>query len=89
MGDFRVTRATKTQHHHEHIIEVGTDTWTRSVPTVIGLIRAGDTFYTFEGGKRAEIRIRRRGSVEYLQTEADGVLTNNLLDLPPCIVAAA
>ena len=47
------------------------------------------TFYTEEGGKRANVRIGRHRTSdglthEYLTTEADGLPPNALLALPDC-----
>jgi hypothetical protein len=89
MGDFQVTRSTRTLDHHEHITELGTDTWTRTVAGIISLIEKGDTFYTLVNGHRAEILPRQGAHRKYVQTKADGVWSNNLLALQPCIVAAA
>lgn len=58
--------------------------WTRTKEEAIELIESKkNAFYTFEGGKRAEIAVVD-GPPKYLRTYADGKWTNNLLALPPC-----
>ncbi len=41
-------------------------------------------FHTYAGGKTAWLVVRKGVKSEYVQTEADGKLTNNLLSLPEC-----
>jgi hypothetical protein len=43
-----------------------------------------DTFFTFVGGKRADIGIVNGPNGEYLRTHADGYWNDNLLALPEC-----
>jgi len=43
-----------------------------------------DTFYTLVDGERANIEVAMRGHVEYLKTERDKEIPNNLLSLSPC-----
>jgi hypothetical protein len=68
--------------------------WQENEDIAIIQIRGGThTYYTMEGGKRANVRIGKhttdKGTPkerahEYLTTEADGYPPNNLLSLPDC-----
>lgn len=89
--DIRIKYADKTANHPEHITHLGDDSGRETVSQIVKWIENGThTFYTFENGKRANIRVMRVGFVRvWLQTFADGEPTNNLLMLPPCRVRAA
>lgn len=70
---------------HEHITHLGGDDWRWTRDQVVASIEAGtNTFYTFAGGKRADVLVREGPSGKYVQTRADGVWSNNLLSLPEC-----
>ena len=89
MHSIHITRVSKSGHHHEHITELGTNAVTFTQGQVIILIETKQaTFYTSEGGHVAAILVRTNGTRKYVQTWADGYWQNNLLSLPPCIVAA-
>ncbi|MBK7162666.1 MAG: DUF3892 domain-containing protein [Sphingomonadales bacterium] len=53
---------------------------------MISWIKDGHTFWTYVGGRRADIVIKNHPATgrEYLTTEADGFPPNNLLMLPRC-----
>jgi hypothetical protein len=87
MADRRVTCVTKFNRvsQHEAITHLGGYGWKLSRLDVVQRIEARlDTFYTFEGGKRADIAVREGPHGKYLQTHADGYWNNNLLSLPEC-----
>ena len=88
MADVQVTciRKPHPQSPHEHITHLGGVNWHLPRPDVIRRIENKiDTFYTFEGGKRANVLVRREpGKDPYVQTAADGYWTNNLLELNEC-----
>ncbi len=91
MADVQVMCVNKPNRYstHEAITHLGGTAeggWRMAVTSVINTIRSGtNTFYTLVNGKRANIRIVRGTSGrEHVQTEADGRLTNNLLELPEC-----
>ena len=57
--------------------------WTRE--QVIASIKSKtNTFYTYVGGKRADIGVVNGPNGEYLRTYADGFWNDNLLALPEC-----
>jgi hypothetical protein len=92
MADVRVTCINKQDRasSHEHITHLGNPTsgwrWTRE--QVIASIDAGsNTFFTIDPitGRRADIRVVRiAGRSPYVQTFADGIWTDNLLQLTEC-----
>ena len=84
MSDVQVTCVLKNGSNHESITHLGGTGWRWTKQQVIESIRAGtNTFYTYEGGKRADVRVVE-GNPPYVQTVADGRYTNNLLALPSC-----
>jgi hypothetical protein len=94
MADIEVKCITKPnlESKHEHITHVGNPAsappwrWTRAA--VIAQIDAKtNTFHTVDPKtkKKAYIKVVRvPGRDPYIQTEADGILTDNLLHLPQC-----
>jgi Protein of unknown function (DUF3892) len=81
----RVTCVDKQSHDHEGITHLGGSGWHETRAQVVRDIEGGSyDYYTFEGGKRAEVKVRTRGGVKYVQTQADGVWTDNLLALGSC-----
>ena len=90
MADYQVTCVTKPDRYseHEHITRLGGPAgggWTLTTQDVISLIKRGtDTFYTWDGKKRADIAVNSRNGREYVQTYADRDWTNNLLALDAC-----
>ena len=49
-----------------------------------GLLSSAFTLFTFEAGSYAEVQVMENGHLQWLQTVADGVPTNNLSRLPRC-----
>lgn len=87
MADVRVTCINKQprQNPYEGISHLGGPGWRWTRQQVITSINAGtNTFYTLEGGKRAEIGVVNGPSGPYLRTYADGQWNDNLLALPEC-----
>lgn len=89
MADVRVTCINKTPRDDTHhgITHLGGTGWKWTRQQVIDSINSrSNTFYTFEGGKRADVAVVKGTplSGDYLQTHADGQWTNNLLALPEC-----
>lgn len=87
MADIRVTCINKMprMNTHEGITHLGSagQRWTRQ--QVIDWIKAGtNTFYTFEGGKRANVGVVDGPNGPYVRTHADGQWNDNLLALPEC-----
>lgn len=83
----RVTCVDKGKHEHPHegITHLGGSGWRETRQEVIRQIDAGEyEFYTFEQGTKAMVKVRTREGVEYVQTQADGKWTDNLLALPSC-----
>ncbi|OLR95574.1 DUF3892 domain-containing protein [Actinokineospora bangkokensis] len=72
---------------HEHIDSVrGTDTVsgqteTYTVARMVSYIENGGEAYTEAEGRRATIYVRQNGGRKFIQTKADGVWSNNLLNL--------
>jgi hypothetical protein len=86
MATTRIQYVDKTKHGHEHITYLGSDTqrWSRR-EVVRQIEKDGALFYTFEGGKMAWLEVVSPAyGDKYVRTRADGVLTDNLLHLPPC-----
>jgi hypothetical protein len=91
MADRRVTcvkrLVVEIPDKHAGITHLGGENWLLSRGEVIKAINSGtDSFYTLEDGKRAEIRVRSGipPYPDFVQTDADGRWTNNLLALPDC-----
>ncbi|TMB87181.1 MAG: DUF3892 domain-containing protein [Chloroflexi bacterium] len=88
MADVRVTCINKQPRYnpHEGITHLGGGTtwkWTRE--QVIASIEAKtNTFYTLEGGKRADVGVVTGPNGKYVRTHADGQWNDNLLSLPEC-----
>lgn len=70
---------------HEAITRLGGPGWNLTRQQVVAAIKDGDTYFTNDGVKLAILEVRTSASgIEYVQTRADGRLTNNLLELPSC-----
>src|SRR5580692_3722001 len=94
MADVIVTCVNKLDRasRHEHITHLGNPNtpqggwrWTREA--VIASIQAGtNTFFTRDPstGKRADVRIVQGENGSYLRSFADGIPTDNLLNLNEC-----
>lgn len=87
MAHAQIKYVTRAGRDHESITHVGGDTWTWDVAKVIDSInQKTNTFYVQADGKQAAVGVYAKN---HLRTHADGKWANNLLSLPPCIVAAA
>jgi hypothetical protein len=87
MADVQVTCINKVPRDDTHhgITHLGGATWKWTRQQVIDSIKARtNTFFTFVGGKRADVAVNRNERGEFLQTKADGYWNNNLLALPEC-----
>lgn len=87
MSDVRVTCVDRTSVNgsHEGITHLGGSQWYWTRAQVIQSIEAGtNTFYTYEGNKRAEVAVVNGPSGKYLRTHRDGAWTDNLLALNAC-----
>jgi hypothetical protein len=87
MADVQVTCINKLPRNntHEGITHLGNSTgkWTRQ--SVINWIETNaHTFFTFVGGKRAEVGVVDGPNGKYVRTHADGYYNDNLLALPEC-----
>jgi hypothetical protein len=88
MSDIQVTCINKTPRSDTHhgITNLGGMGWRWTRQQVITAIEDGThTFYTFGGGRRADIGVRAEpNGTKFVQTYADGIWTNNLLALDEC-----
>jgi hypothetical protein len=89
MADVQVTCINKQPRDdpHEGITHLGNPAanwrWTRQ--QVIDSINSGtNTFFTFVGGKRANIAVVNGPNGQYVRTHADGQWNDNLLALSEC-----
>jgi hypothetical protein len=80
------------RHTHEHITDIGNNDspspWKISRESAVRRIDGGkEAFYTFNTFRTQKVYlhvVRPPGRPAYVQTEADGILSDNLLSLPPC-----
>lgn len=87
MADVQVTCINKQprDNPHEGITHLGGATWRWTRQQVIESIKAKtNTFFTFVGGKRAEVAVVNGPNGEYLRTHADSYWNDNLLALREC-----
>ena len=87
MPDVRIKCINKQprENPHEGITHLGGDGWHWTRQQVVDSINTRtNTFYTFEGGTRADVAVVHGPRGDYVQTQADGKWTNNLLALPEC-----
>ena len=88
MADVQVRCINKQPRNdpHEGITHLGGDQlkWTRQ--QVITSIEAKtNTFFTYVGGKRADVGVVNGPNGKYVRTYADGKWNDNLLALPECL----
>lgn len=89
MADVLVTCVDRGENGstEEGITHLGGPGWRWTRAQVIDSIEARtNTFYTFVEGKRADIGVRQGPNGKYVQTNADGRWTNNLLALNACSI---
>ena len=92
MNEFRVTcviRSPADSPNHRHITHIGgAGGWTLSKNVVVSRIDAGsEAYFTVDKatGKKAYIKVvRESGQEPYIRTIADGLWSNNLVELPSC-----
>jgi hypothetical protein len=91
MADLQVTCVNKPDRlsTHEAITYLGGYGWRWTRQQVVDAIKARtSTFYTYVGGKRADIEARvSPNGTEYIQSHADGYWNNNLLALKECPIS--
>jgi hypothetical protein len=88
LADARVTCINKQprQNPYEGITHLGGQGWRWTRQQVIESINGGtNTFYTFVGGRRANVAVVNGPNGPYLRTHADGVWNDNLLALAECL----
>lgn len=88
MADVRVRCINKQPRNDTHhgITHLGGDGWKWPREDVVRSIEAGtNTFYTLEGGNRADVAVRDGQHGKYVQTHADGKWNDNLLALRECV----
>jgi len=87
MADVQVTCINKQprQNPHEGITHVGGSGWRWTTQQVIDSINGKtNTFFTFVGGRRADVGVVNGPNGQYLRTHADGQWNDNLLALSEC-----
>ncbi|HEY8686132.1 MAG TPA: DUF3892 domain-containing protein [Chloroflexota bacterium] len=87
MADVQVTCINKSDRasSHEGITHLGGPGWRWTRLQVIASIDAKtNTFYTFVGGRRAEVGVVDGPSGRYVRTYADAYYNNDLLALGEC-----
>ena len=71
---------------HEGITHLGGQGWKWTREQVVQSIEAKtNTFFTLEGGRRAEIGVVDGKHGKYVRTRADGQWNDNLLSLVECV----
>jgi hypothetical protein len=87
MADVQITCINKQprDNPHEGITHLGGSTWKWTRQQVVDSIKSkSNTFYTFVGGKRAEVGVVNGPNGDYVRTHADGYWNDNLLALSEC-----
>lgn len=88
MADVQVKCINKRdrQSTHEGITHLGGQGWKWTREQVIQSIEAKtNSFFTFEGGKRADVGVVDGPHGKYVRTHADGKWNDNLLALMECV----
>ena len=88
MADVQVTCINKRdrENRHESITHLGGANWKWTRSQVIDSINAmSNTFYTFNDGRRADVKVVHGASGDYVRTQRDGIWTDNLLALAECV----
>jgi len=69
------------------LVAVGIDGFRVSVEEVWRRIRVGEEFYTEANGKKANVRAGTSSTGrKYITTSPDGVIEDNLDELPKCVI---
>ena len=88
MADVQVRCINKQPRNdpHEGITHLGGDQWKWTRQQVVTSIEAKtNTFFTYVGGKRADVGVVNGQNGKYVRTYADGKWNDNLLALPECL----
>jgi hypothetical protein len=88
MSDLQVRCINKQPRNdpHEGITHLGGDQWKWTRQQVITFIEtATHTFFTYVGGRRADVAVVNGPNGKYVRTHADGQWNDNLLALPECL----
>ena len=84
----RITCITKLPNHqdrHRRIQAVGGSAWRDSEATAIANVKRDKSAYDVtEQGKTVKVIVKKHDGREYLKTENDHFLPDNLLSLPDC-----
>ena len=84
----RITCITKLPNHedrHRRIQAVGGDGWKHSEETAIANVkRDPESYWVTEQGKSLWVIVRQHDGRDYLKTQNDRFLPDNLLSLPEC-----
>ncbi|WP_080586353.1 DUF3892 domain-containing protein [Bradyrhizobium elkanii] len=84
----RITCITKLPNHqdrHRRIQAVGGSAWRDSEQTAIANVKRDKSAYDVtEQGKTVKVIVKKHDGREYLKTENDHFLPDNLLSLPDC-----
>ncbi len=84
----RITCITKLPNHqdrHRRIQAVGGSAWRDSEETAIANVKRDKSAYDVtEQGKTVKVIVKTHDGREYLKTENDHFLPDNLLSLPDC-----
>lgn len=87
MTNIQVTSiALKDGNGHEHITHLGTSVGQLLISRVIHMISTGDEFYVVDPNTNKAVQVHKVSAINgfhsYVQTKANGILTDNLLALP-------
>ena len=84
----RITCITKLPNHqdrHRRIQAIGGSGWRDSEETAIANVKRDKSAYEVsEQGKTVKVIVKTHDGREYLKTESDHFLPDNLLSLPEC-----
>ncbi|MHC6155736.1 DUF3892 domain-containing protein [Bradyrhizobium elkanii] len=80
-----ITKLPNHQDRHRRIQAVGSSAWRDSEQTAIANVKRDKSAYDVtEQGKTVKVIVKKHDGREYLKTENDHFLPDNLLSLPDC-----
>ncbi|AWO87804.1 DUF3892 domain-containing protein [Bradyrhizobium diazoefficiens] len=80
-----ITKLPNHQDRHRRIQAVGGSGWRDSEEAAIANVkRDPGSYYVSEQGKSVWVKVAKHESRDYLKTETDHFLPDNLLSLPEC-----